>query len=162
MIACPFHQPAFRRHLDDGEQLPPRAKAHLSACPKCREMLAAHHAIIGQLSARRNEPRETPSFLHARIMNNLETTPHQHAPATLRWLALGASLAAIAVTACLLIPNRPAQQTATWSELPTKIVFKTSIPENPLEQEIQNLRADTLNAAKALTATFLPESESPK
>jgi hypothetical protein len=162
MIACLFHQPAFRRHLDDGERLSPRANAHLSACPKCREMLAAHRAIIGHLSARRKQSPETPPFLHARIMNNLETTPLQQSPAMFRWLAFGASLAAVAAVAYLMTPTRPSQQSARWPDLPTKIAFKTSIPENPLEQEIQHLRADTLNAAKALAATFLPETESSK
>jgi hypothetical protein len=159
MIACLFHQPAFRRHLDDGEQLSPRAKAHLSACPKCREMLAAHHTIIGHLSARRNKPRETPPFLHARIMNNLETPPRL---SIFRWIAVAASLAVIAAAAYLMIPTPPTRQAATWPEIPTKIAFKSSLPQNPLEQEIQNLRADTMNAAKALAATFLPESESSK
>ena len=161
MIACIFHQPALRRHLE-GETLSTRAKSHLDHCAKCREMLAAHRTIIQHLGARRSELTETPAFLHARIMNNLEAaTPHDNS-AMFRWVAVAASIAVIAAAAYLMMPSRPTPQAGTWPQLPTGIAFKPSIPENPLEQEIQNLRADTLNAAKALAATFLPESESSK
>jgi hypothetical protein len=84
MISCFFHQPALRRHLDDGEELSTRSNSHLQACPKCREMLAAHRTIIEHLSARRNQPPATPAFLHARIMNNLDTAPQHRNVSVLR------------------------------------------------------------------------------
>jgi predicted anti-sigma-YlaC factor YlaD len=160
MISCFFHRSAFRRHLDDGEELSALAKSHLRACDKCREMLAAHRAIIEHLSARRNPSPETPAFLHARIMNNLETAPQHQTASLLRWAGAAVTLAVLATAVFLSLPKQVAKPTATWPDLSPSVGFKPSIPENPLETEIQNLRADTLNAAKALATSFLPESES--
>jgi hypothetical protein len=66
----------------------------------------------------------------------------------------------LATAIFLSLPKPVPQPPATWPDFPKRIAFKPSIPENPLETEIQNLRADTLNAAKALAASFLPQSES--
>jgi hypothetical protein len=160
MISCFFHQPALRRHLDDGEELSSHAQSHVQACPKCREMLAAHRAIVEHLSARRNPSPATPAFLHARIMNNLEAAPRPRNISILPWAAASATIAILAAAIFLSLPKPPPQPAARWPDLPTRIAFKTSIPENPLAIEIENLRADTLNAAKALAASFLPDSDS--
>ena len=159
MISCFLHQPALRRHLDDGEELSARAKSHLQACPKCRETLAAHRTIINHLSARRNQSLDTPAFLHARIMNNLGTAPPHQSVLVLRWVGAGVTLAILLTAIFLSLPKRVTERTATWPDLSPRTAFKPSIPENPLETEIENLRADTLNAAKALAASFLPESD---
>jgi predicted anti-sigma-YlaC factor YlaD len=160
MISCFLHQPALRRHLDDGHELSARTKAHLHLCLKCRELVAAHRAIIEHLSVRRSASPETPPFLHARIMNNLESAPRRQTVSPLRWAAATCSIAVLGAAIVLSLPKSPVPPTTTFVDLPTTIAFKTTLPENPLEQEIQNLRADTLNAAKALAATFLPEQDS--
>lgn len=122
-------------------------------------MLAAHRAIIGHLSARRVEARDTPAFLHARIMSNLQTPVPNGGPFALRW-ASAVGVAALIVAALFLSRPEPARQTvATWPAMTITPAFKQSLPENPLEAEIQNLRADTLNAARALASSFLPDSE---
>ena len=160
MISCFLHQPAFRRHLEDNEELSAGAKSHLRACSKCREMLAAHRTIIDHLSTRRSQSPDTPAFLHARIMNNLEAAPQRQSVGILRWVGAGVTLVILATVGFVSLPRRAAEPAATWPDLSPPTAFKPFIPENPLETEIENLRADTMNAAKALAASFLPESES--
>lgn len=122
-------------------------------------MLAAHRTIIDHLSARRNQHPDTPAFLHARIMNNLETAPQHQNASGLRWVGAGVTVAILATAVFLSLPKQVAKPAATWPDLSPGMTFKPSIPENPLETEIQNLRDDTMNVAKALAASFLPESD---
>jgi hypothetical protein len=122
-------------------------------------MLAAHRAIIEHLSARHNQSQDTPAFLHARIMNNLEKAPRAGNVSILRWAGVGVAVAILAAAIFLSVPRPAPQPTAMWPDLQTRIAFKPSIPKNPLETEIENLRADTMNAAKALAASFLLESD---
>ena len=156
MILCFFHQPALRRHLNDGGPLTPRAKAHLERCPRCREMVAAHLAIIKNLSAKREHAEGTPAFLHARVMNRIQATPTTADRGIPRWAGAVAAFA-IVVATLLFTPKQPTQREATLS-LPTQIAFKPTLPANPLETEIESLRADTLNAAKAVAANFWPDT----
>lgn len=161
MISCLFHQPALRRHLDDGEPLSARAQGHLNACPHCREMVASHLAIIKNLNANRRGPIETPAFLHARVMNDIRTTQPAKPRAVLRWATAAVVIAFLAAIAVFLM-KPAAPRTASFPKIETQLAFQTLLPANPLEVEIQNLRADTLNAAKALAANFLPQTDSPK
>jgi hypothetical protein len=158
MISCLFHQPALRRHLDDNEPLLGAAKAHLSACRGCREMVAEHRTIIGHLSAHRAAPIPPPPFLHARIVNSIEAATQPERFTAFRWI--GAAAVVIAVGVFLALPKSAPEPVGSWPDLGTKIAFNTSIPENPLEKEIHNLQFDTLNAAKALAANFWPETDS--
>ncbi|HUS35084.1 MAG TPA: hypothetical protein VM680_06995 [Verrucomicrobiae bacterium] len=108
------------------------------------------------------EQIEPPPFLHARVMNKLRATPTPTSPRRdlkFQWAAATCAVALITIGIALLPPQRPAESTPSWPTLETQINFKTSLPENPLEAEIKNLREDTLNAAKGLAATFLPASE---
>ncbi|HEY6227138.1 MAG TPA: hypothetical protein VI282_08455, partial [Verrucomicrobiae bacterium] len=94
-----------------------RAKSHLQACPKCRETLAAHQTIINHLSARRNQSLDTPPFLHARIMSNLETAPQHQNASVLRWVGAGATVVIVATAVFLSLPKQVAKPTATWPDL---------------------------------------------
>jgi anti-sigma factor RsiW len=162
MISCFFHQPALRRHLDDNEPLAARAQSHLDACPRCREMVAAHLAIIKNLSANRGDSIETPPFLHARVVNDLRKTQPEKPRAVLHWATAAAAIALVSVGIAALVTKPTPPRTASFPKIETQIAFQTSLPANPLEVEIQNLRADTLNAAKALAANFLPQTDSEK
>jgi hypothetical protein len=156
MISCLFHQPAIRRHLGDNQPLPARAESHLAQCAHCRDLVRAHSAIIVKLANQKPANFKAPAFLHARIMNALQTpaaTRSQFVP-VLRW-AIPTLL--IAATATLLLTRKtPPQQFVEVKIIPKQLALKATIPENPLETEIQNLCADTLNAARALAANFLP------
>jgi hypothetical protein len=164
MISCLFHNRAIRRHLDESEPLSQSTKAHIEHCATCRELLALHSSIVRGLAAipDRIDP---PPFLHARVMNSLRKTPT--APRRdfkFQWAAATCAVALITISIALLPlkqPTLPTESAPSWPTLETQMIFKTSLPENPLESEIKNLREDTLNAAKGLAATFLPTSEDP-
>jgi predicted anti-sigma-YlaC factor YlaD len=157
MISCLLHQPALRRHLDDAEPLSERTTAHLKHCRRCREMFAAHSTMIKHLSAEKLEAEPTPAFLHARIMSSLErkNPEPREASRVFKWAGAFGCVALAAVLVATMRPKQ-AQQTGTWPVFETEIAFKATLPANPLETEIANLRADTLNAAKGLAANFLP------
>ena len=76
---------------------------------------------------------------------------------------MGIAAIAIAATLLALWPSRhSSQQAASWPDVHSDITFKATLPANPLEIEIENLRTDTRNATKALAANFMPESMSEK
>jgi hypothetical protein len=161
MISCLFHNHAIRRHFNDDEPLSESTKAHVDHCGRCRELLVVHSSLVKGLAATA-EQIEPPPFLHARVMNQLRETPTPAPPRRdlrFQWAAAACAVALIAISIALLPPQRPAESTPSWPTLETQISFKTSLPENPLEAEIKNLREDTLNAAKGLAATFLPATE---
>src|SRR4051794_29848262 len=141
MIFCLFHQPALRRHLDDGEPLSARAQSHLGHCRHCREMLRSHLAIIHHLSAKAGEPVDPPPFLHARVMNGLRERSSENQPSfALRW-TMGIAVIVMAATLLAFWPLRhSSQQAASWPDVHSDITFKTTLPANPLEIEIENLR----------------------
>ena len=157
MISCLLHKPELQRYVDEGQALSGKAKAHLETCESCREMVAAHFAIVRQLKAARGEEIETPAFLHARVMSGLEAAPASRGGLRLGWVATVAAVIVIAVGVLQFGRTPTPRRGATWPELPTQVAFKAELPANPLETEIANLRDDTLNAAKALAANFLPE-----
>ena len=92
-------------------------------------------------------------------MNSIrsETAPGGSERGFPRWAIASACVVLSAGMLSLLTLRQP-RQTGTWPEIPTRIEFNASFPANPLETEINNLQADTLNAAKALAATFLPSA----
>jgi hypothetical protein len=163
MISCFFHNRAIRRHLDDGEPLSQSARDHINDCASCREFLAMHSAVVKSLTALPVEEIEAPRFLHARVMNKLRETPttasRNH---KWQWAVATSAVALLTISIAVLPPKRSTEPAPSWPELESPIALKTALPENPLESEIKNLRADTLNAAKALAANFLPAAEDSK
>lgn len=155
MIHCLLHQRALRKHIDEGASLPAEVNAHAQTCPDCGAILKAHGAL-----GRAKRPSSTePPFLHSRIMNALATAPEAAAP-RLGWAAATAVIAAAAAIAAFTL-QKPAPDVAV--AIPTAVLSAKLFPkietariENPLEQEIENLREDTRNAAHALAASFLP------
>jgi hypothetical protein len=122
-------------------------------------MIAAHLAIIEHLSAKASKQAPAiPPFLHARVMRGInEPASDQRSRPSFGW-ATAALVLAVAAISLIVFRERPIKQAVTWP-VPTQIAFKAKLPENPLEGEIENLRADTLNAAKGLAATFMPSSD---
>ena len=160
MISCLLHKPALQRYVDDGQALSAKANAHLEKCEDCREMVAAHLAIVRQLKAARGEEIETPAFLHARVMSGLEGAPVRGGGLRLQWMGAVAAAVVVAVVVWHVGRKPTPERVASWPEVPIKVAFKAELPANPLETEIAKLREDAFNAAKALAATFLPESDS--
>lgn len=162
MISCFFHHRAIRRHLDDSEPLSQSTTGHVEQCADCRELLATHALVMKRLTTPPAQI-EAPPFLHARVMNSLRETPtaHRRDP-NFQWAAAMFGIALLTLGIAVLPSKRPAEPTPAWPTLGAPISLKTSLPENPLESEIKNLREDTLNAAKALAATFLPDAEESK
>lgn len=156
MISCLFHSRAIRRHFDDCEPLPGRTIAHIEQCERCREHVAIHSAVVKALTAQ--SPRlDGPPFLHSRVMQSLTEAPKAPVGAPkFQWAALSCAVALVAIGIVIHPLNRPAPE-PTWPDLGPKITLKTTLPENPLETEINHLRQDTFNAARALAANFLPE-----
>lgn len=155
MIQCLLHQRALRKHIDEGTSLPAEVNAHAQTCPDCGAILKAHAALSG---AGRPSSAEPP-FLHSRIMNALAAAPESSAP-RFRWVAATAAVA-VAATLAIFTLQKPAPAVAV--AIPTTTLSASLFPkidttriENPLEQEIENLREDTRNAAQALAASFLP------
>src|SRR4051794_4365647 len=107
MSFCFFHQPALRRHLDDGQPLSARAQAHLGHCRDCREMVRSHLAIIQHLSAKSGEPTGAPPFLHARVMEGLREQTRVKAQLSFapRWAIAMAAVATIALLIAFLSPR---------------------------------------------------------
>ena len=162
MISSFVHNRAIRRHLDDGEPLSESAKAHLEQCANCRELLATH-SLVSKGLATPPAQIEAPPFLHVHVMNGLRETPappRRHPK--FQWAAAMSGIALLTISIAVLPSKRPAEPTPSWPTLEAPIALKTSLPENPLESEIKNLREDTLNAAKALAATFLPDAKDSK
>jgi len=96
---------------------------------------------------------EPPPFMHARIMNSLK------APEVAKRLGVRRFFAALAfVTTIILITALiPRAQKPLQVAIEIPQVPKITIPPNAsLQQEMENLKADTRNAARALAANFLP------
>ena len=164
MIACLLHQPALRRHLDDGAPLSSRTQSHLASCGACREMVAEHRQIIAALETRRQRSVDTPHFLHSRVMAGLrKNQPNQPIPSrSFSWVIPAVAMVAVIIASIWISQNRVPQKAASWPEFKTAFALQTTIPRNPLELEIENLRTDTLNATKALAASFTASSGAKK
>ena len=159
MISCFLHKPALQKYVDEGQALSAKAKAHLEKCEGCREMVAAHLAIARQLKAGRGPEVETPAFLHARVMRGLEGETAPRGGLKLGWIGAVAAVVVIGLSISQLDRRRSGNIEVSWPELQTQLAFKAELPANPLEAEIANLRDDTVNAARALAASFLPTSD---
>lgn len=150
MIRCLIHQSA----IDEGKPLSPAAQAHLEECADCAAVLKAHQALT---RARRPDSAEQP-FLHARIMTALSTAPEPSTP-RLNWAVAFAAITLIATLTVISFNKSATETVAQTTTLNTTNLFRkfeTAAIENPLEKEIENLRADTRNAARALASSFLP------
>lgn len=162
MISCFFHNRAIRRRFDDGQPLSESTTAHIEACAECRDFVATHSAVVNGLAMRPAEI-DPPPFLHGRVMNTLREgpAPARHIP---KWQwAVATSAVALITISIAVLPQKPSNEPSpSWPELDTEITWTPSLPQNPLESEINSLRADTLNAAKALASSFLPASEDSK
>lgn len=161
MIRCLFHQSALRRHLDAGAALEQSAQAHFDSCPSCRAVLEAHQSLVrAKVSS-----KAPPPFLRARIMNSLRAAPAptRNKTTAFEW-ALGVAMFAMFVTLSVKLSRVGSQHThAAQNSQPTQAPWKiaaftpTTITfEQPLETELASLQADTMNAARALAANFLP------
>jgi hypothetical protein len=111
-------------------------------------------------SLRSQKPQaEAPPFLRIRIMNSIEAAEVAKSRACGRvrrfYAAFGLVAVAIAIAIAITVQNRPSQPQQVAIEIPS--IPKISIPaENSLQSEMENLKADTRNAARALAANFLP------
>jgi hypothetical protein len=149
MIGCLIHRRALQRHLDEGRALTVTARAHVAGCARCAEMVASHRAVISTL---KNPRLQEAPFLGARIMNAVRTV----SPEKRSWKpAWALATAALVFAAVLVNMNQPKKSTVVTMTFP-----KLELPapmQLPIESELENLKADTRNAARALVASFLPE-----
>jgi hypothetical protein len=79
-----------------------------------------------------------------------------------RWAMAIAGFGAVTVFIALMVLRDSPIQTPSWPDVHSDIAFQTTLPANPLQTEIDNLRMDTLNATKALAASFMLEPDSEK
>ena len=96
---------------------------------------------------------EPPPFMHARIMNLIKAPEVAKRPGVRRFYAALVFVTAVVLLAALIPRAQKPQQVAI--EIP-KVPEITLPPSASLQQEIENLKADTRNAARALAANFLP------
>jgi hypothetical protein len=165
MSLCLPNLPALRRHLDDGAPLPAAAQSHLAECPRCRKMFSTHSAVVAKLTPPA-DPIAAPPFLHSRVMNAVGATGPDRKQNSLR-LAWAIPTLAIALAATFLALNHAPSKTVSTPNTPvwnadlvkTQIAMQPPDLEKPFQNEIKNLQADTLNAARAVASTFLPSSE---
>jgi hypothetical protein len=160
MISCFFHSHAIHRHLDDGEPLPESTTGHIENCARCRQTVNGQSAVIEALIAP-VERTEAPPFLHARIIRALrepQNKPRRNLKT--QWAVATCAIAVITIGLAVFPPERSVEPAPSWPALRTELTLKTPLPENPLESEINHLREDTLNAAKAFAANFVPDLES--
>lgn len=106
-----------------------------------------------QLRASKPSAAEPPPFLHARIMNSLAAPEAAKRPGALR---LRASLVFVTVFVLLisitLREPKPKQLAIDLPEIP-----KVSLSADAsLQSEMENLKTDARNAARALASNFLP------
>jgi hypothetical protein len=151
-MKCFLHRWSLRRHLDGGGSLSSATRAHVEKCAACAELLESHHRVIAALE--RPTEVEAP-FLHGRIMASIraaESAPARHG---FSWVFAGGSLALAALFVVLTQPEK--EKPVVSLNVPS---FK--FPQAKLlaiETELENLKADTRNAARALAASFLPDKD---
>jgi hypothetical protein len=149
MIGCLIHRATLRRHLDESQPLTAPARAHLAECPRCAGMVASHRVVISTLKNR--APQEAP-FLGARIMNGVRTASPEKKNWKPAWALVTAALVVAAVLVNIGQPKNPTVVTMTIPKLELPAPMQL-----PIESELENLKADTRNAARALAASFLPD-----
>lgn len=147
MKTCWLYRGAIRNHLDEGRELSAAARLHVRACEACARELETHGALMEALQ---EKPHQTEApFLRARILNALEEARPRH----LNWAPGLAFVAVIAIVFVATIRKEPDVAAPNLQfESP-----KVAALHEPFEQELQNLRADTTNALRALAANFLPD-----
>lgn len=147
MKTCWLYRGAIRNHLDEGRELSPAARLHARGCEACARELRTHCELLAEL---REKPTEAEApFLRARILNSLEEAP----PRRLNWAP---GLALVAVVAIIFVSTRRKEPNGAAPDLQFKSPKVAALHE-PFEQELENLRADTTNALRALAANFLPD-----
>ena len=109
--------------------------------------------IEEKLRASKPPVAEPPPYLHSRIMNSIKAPEAAKRSGVWRF---SAALAIAAVTiGAIIILNRAPETQQVAIDLPS-IPKVTVSAENSLQAEMENLKADTRNAARALAANFLP------
>jgi hypothetical protein len=153
MIRCLPHQRALRRRIEHGEALSEAAHQHVDACPACQAELRLAGAHVLRT--------EAPPFLHARIMNSVRNeTVSRRAELSLAWKLAPVLVVAMAF-ALVMAPKDSSKRELAAKPQPWKIAAFAApeLPqEAPLETELANLQADTVNAARALAENFLPSN----
>jgi hypothetical protein len=128
-------------------------------------MLAEHRRIIAALETRREYSTETPGFLHARVMAGIRESESAKATPGRTWgwtMPAGAAALLVLVGSVWFSQKRVEPTAASWPEIKTAFALEATIPRNPLEVEIENLKADTLNVTRALAASFNTKEEAEK
>ncbi len=158
MIRCWITRVGIQNHVEHGGIMSEKAERHMESCADCREILQSHLTLGKKLRAERPPTCEASPFLHARIMNSVAGAGQN--PQRSKILRIFSSVSALGV-ACLLIafwPGQkevaPANTMASWT-LPALNTPPIRVTAS-LESELEYLKADTQNAARALAASFLP------
>ena len=151
MNTCWLHRRAIQNFLEGEAPLSAAAQRHLDQCEACASEINEQRALISSLSTKPVEV-ETP-FLRARILNSVREDPFQPTP-RLRY-ALAFALIAICFCATPLLLNR-GPETKVVLEIEKPRLAVTAKFTSSYDQELENLRADTTNALRALAANFVP------
>jgi hypothetical protein len=155
---------------------------HLASCEDCRNHFAAQAAFEQQLRRQaRRTAHDVPDGLEERVFAAVAPTlrrQRRHTQPAL-WVGLAAAGAAAAVILTLLMLPQPGPSDQLVREEPAVFampslaaleryperlretiapVVSTLPSENPLEQEIASVRADTRSALRFLAMNFLPAS----
>jgi hypothetical protein len=174
MITCWLCQKNISSHVDDNTTLSNWARQHIESCPGCRTFSESAAALHQQLpAAAKAEKRESPPFLHGKIMAKVRLQERERQPSQ------GRSRWAIAfATACVLVagvvflrqPSTEKENSIASSQPPTEQALTVNLPvakqvnqwtknlDAPLENETQLVLNDAKTALDALKKSFLPEN----
>lgn len=161
------------RFVSSSTGLPPTR--HLARCEDCRAYFVAEAKLEGSLRrAARQSATDVPAGLEDRILNSISyPAPPVRRPAAARRLSWTISLAgaAAAVLVALILFRAPHEgpQMVEHENVPPVVPEQTMEkldawrqriaslnPTNPLELEIDAVRADTRSALRFLALNFLP------
>jgi hypothetical protein len=106
-----------------------------------------------KLRASKPESQEPPPFLHTRIMNSLQAPEAAKRSGAPRFRAALVFVSAFVLLISLVLREpKPRQLEIEVPNLP-----QVSLPPNAsLQSEMENLKSDARNAARALASNFLP------
>jgi hypothetical protein len=164
------------RTLDEGKAAPPWLRAHFHRCAACHERYEEERHLAQQLAASAaSMRRQSPPFLQARILANLQSrSPQLHSPRTRfahAWALAGFGLSVVAVLFVVftIIPstkeNSASSHAISAAVSPDVPVLSTSEDflalstklDEPLEAELHLVINDARTALTSLSQSLFPE-----
>lgn len=150
MNTCWLHRRAIQNFLEGESPLPTGTQQHLDECETCAREMKDQRALIASLASK-PASAEAP-FLRSRIANAIRREKQESPPPR---YAVALALIAICICAATLLLNRP-RETNIVLEIEKPRLALSGKFESPYDKELENLRADTTNALRALAANFVP------